>query len=186
MRTPKQFVRDELELERELSRIKQCACPRCRRTETLNRHDKRYGNDPEDPGKKTLRGQRVWCSTRRGKRRGCGHALCILLARVLPRHTFDATLLQKLLSRLLDGASIQAASQQIGIKLGLESVYHILQRFRHRAGAVRSVLLACCSAPPGGYRDPLLQTVEHLRSVFSGRNDFVEAFQVRFQSPIMG
>jgi len=179
------FVRDEKELAKLFLTLKQQRCPHCATRGMLNRHSRCYGNHTDTAQGQQLRGQEIYCSNR-GRRTGCGRTARILFASVLPRHTFSATLLGTCLQLLVRGASIKSAWEQIRPGLSLESVYHILQRFRNRLDAVRAALFRCCNPPRSSQVDPLLQTTEHLRCAFPVESCPLSAFQRHFQSPLMG
>jgi hypothetical protein len=165
--------------------LKQVRCPFCGAAETLNRHSKLYGNDlGSRTGGQRDRGQRVWCCSR-GRRGGCGRSFSIFLADVLPRHTVSAGWLWKLLQRLLEGGSIRAACQALSLPLALESVYHLLDRWRRRLSAARSVLCREQKALASSQTDPLLQTVEHLRQFFPKSGCPCAEFQLHFQKPLL-
>lgn len=116
--------------------LKQLHCPFCGAAETLNRHSKLYGNDPDSTqGGQVQRGQRVWCCSR-GQRGGCGRTFSIFLANVLPRHTVRASMLWRLLEQGLGGGSIKSAGEALGLPLALDSIYHLLHRLRERLAAV--------------------------------------------------
>ena len=104
--------------------LKQQRCPRCGQAETLNRHSVLRGKDPDQPGGQCLRGQRVFCSNR-GRRGGCGRTFSLMLAEVLPRHTFTASLLWKWLAELLAGLSLKAATERLRLPFALESMYRL-------------------------------------------------------------
>lgn len=174
------LVPDAQALEKELCSLKQRRCPDCGRVGSLNRHDKLYGNDPEDASGRLLRGQRAWCSTRR-RQGGCGCALTFMFAWVLPRHTWTCSLLSTVLEKLSGGASIKAAWEFASRGLSLESVYHLLRRFRLQTDAIRSALTSRCKPPDSMVSDPLLQTIEHLRSAFPNVPCPISAFQLHFQ-----
>jgi len=110
----------------------------------------------------------------------------ILLADVLPRHSFTAGLLEKLLKDICLGNSVHKAWLSLRCLLSLESAYGILRRARDRLGDIRSLLTREHPAPESEHTDPLLQTVEHLRCVFPAENNAIAAFQVHFQRPILG
>ena len=179
------FVRDEQELEHTLGLLKQCRCAHCGRVGTLNRHDTLHGNDLSAVDKKTTRGRRGWCSTR-GRRGGCGRTLAIVFVRVLPRHSFMASMVDKVLSGLCAGHSIQTAWQNSRLPVAVQTVYHLLHRFRRRLDALRTALLTRCAPPVSEHTDPLRQTAEHLRCAFAAENSPVEAFQYAFQTPLLG
>lgn len=156
-------------------------CPRCGQSQTLNRHSFLYGNDSARVDGRWSRGQRVFCSNR-GQRGGCGQTFSVFLAGVLPRHTFTAPLLWKLLSSLLAGASIRAGAGSL--PFALETLYALVRRLRRRLDAVRCLLCRRQQPPASSQADPLLQTIEHLQSVFPHHP--IEDFQILFQSPLLG
>jgi hypothetical protein len=165
--------------------LKQLCCPECGQTETFNRHSKLYGNDPDSTqGGQAQRGQRVWCCPR-GQRSGCGKTFSIFLADVLPRHTVRASALASLLDRLLQDSSIKAAVEALGLPYALEGLYHLLQRMRGRLAAIRAALCREQKAPASSQSDPLLQSVEHLRSLFPRSQCPLTAFQLHFQRPLL-
>ena len=179
------FVSGLKELDEYLLSLKQFCCPECRVEETLNCHSKLYGNDPDSTqGGRIQRGQRVWCSSR-GQRGGCGKAFSIFLADVLPRHTVGTSALWSLLERLLKGSSIKAAVESLGLRFGLETLYHLLQRMHPLLAALRSVLCREQPAPASAQTDPLLQSVEHLHGLFAKSICPLTDFQLHFQRPLL-
>jgi hypothetical protein len=98
----------------------------------------------------------------------------------------SATLLWKLLCQLLAGTSIKAAAEGLNSSAALETFYHLLARFRRRLDAVRSWLCRKQSTPPTSQSDPLLHTVEHLKSVFVGTVCPPAEFQLASQHPLLG
>lgn len=112
--------------------------------------------------------------------------MSILFANVLPRHSFTAGLLGKLLNKLCLGNSIHAAWLALNRPLSLEGIYGFLRRARNRLGGIRTALLDRAPPSRSTHADPLLQTFEHLRSVFKGENCPIAAFQESFQTPLMG
>ena len=165
--------------------LKQQRCPHCGCAESLNRHNKLYGNDPERAGAQAQRGQRVFCSNR-GQRGGCGKTFSVFLAQVLPRHTVQAGQLWHLLQELLQGTSIQAAVQALRLPFVLGTVYGLLRRLRQRLDGVRCALRQRQKEPQSSQSDPLLHTAEHLQSVFREALCPVSQFQTVFEQPLMG
>jgi hypothetical protein len=176
------FVKDLASLEKTLCGLKGMACPFCGRIGALNRHGPIEGNDPQAAEGCLRRGHRVYCCAR-GRRGGCGRTFPVLLAHVLPRHTFTASLLWSVLHSLLGGRSIRAAWMTAGKPLALETNYHLIQRLRSRLFTLRSVLSTLLQPPAVEHRDPLLQTLEHLRQAFPACPCPVESFQHRLQRP---
>lgn len=132
-----------------------------------------------------MRGQRVYCSNR-GHRAGCGHTFSVFLSDTLPRHTVTATLLGRLLIALLAGVSLKGAAHCLGLPLPLETLYHLRQRLRRRLDALRTLLCERHHPPDSCQSDPLLQTVEHLQTLFPGTTALLSAFQLAFQQPFLG
>jgi hypothetical protein len=144
------------------------------------------GNDPAAPVGRITRGQRAFCSDR-GLRGGCGKTFPLFLAGVLPRHTFNSTLLWALLRKLLDGSpSIKTAAETLRLPFSMEAIYGILRRCKHRLDAVRSLLSRDCRAPVSGRTDPFLQTLEHLRESFAVHPCAIAGYQRHWQRGFLG
>lgn len=152
----------------------------------MNRHSILYGNDPaKSDGSSLSRGQRVFCSDR-GCRGGCGKTFSIFLADVLPRHTASASALSRLLIELLASACVKTAVQNLRLPFPLETIYHLLQRLRHRLPEIRSELFRRQKEPPSSQSDPLRHSIEHLQAVFPASLCPVGDFQLSFQRPFLG
>ena len=165
--------------------LKQQRCPHCGCVETLNRHSKLYGNDPQAARGSCQRGQRVWCSDR-GRRGGCGKSFCIFMADILPRHTLRATALWAWLIELLAGLSLKAAAQKLSLPFTLETFYQMSQKLRRALDRLRSCLCLKLAPPESGHTDPLLQTADHLKSAFVQSGCPLAEFQLHFQRPFLG
>lgn len=128
----------------------------------------------------------MFCSNR-GQRGGCGRSYSLLLAWVLPRHTYTAPRLWDVLARLgAGGKSIKSVWEQLRPPLTLDTLYHLLQRLRRRLSEVRSALWRETSPPPCDFAAPLLQTISHMRQAFASSGCPLSAFQLRFQQSLMG
>jgi hypothetical protein len=110
----------------------------------------------------------------------------MFLAVVLPRHTFTAHWLWRLLSRLLEGSPINAAVHSLRPPFALETVYHLLGRLRARWSWWRSMLLRQCEPPESSLADPWRATFEHLRVAFVDELCPVNAFQLHTGHAVMG
>jgi len=104
---------------------------------------------------------------------------------VLPCHTVTAPWLWKVLERLLAGGSVREAFEALGPPFALETLYHLLHRFRQHLTTVRSTLYREQEPPASLQTAPLLQTVEHLRSLFPMGPCPLADFQLRFQRPLL-
>jgi len=150
----------------------------------LNRHSFLYGNDPFDCAQEAVRGQRVFCSNR-GRRGGCGKTFSIFLADTLPRHTLTATLLWQWLIQKLAGLSGKAAAEKANLPFALETVYRVGRKLRGSLDGLRTLLFGKQAPPASVQADPVLQSVEHLQSVFPQECP-PAAFQLHFQVPFLG
>jgi hypothetical protein len=182
---PFHFVADSPALEAKLCALKQESCPHCGKVETLNRHSLLRGNDPDQPGAQSLRGQRVHCSDR-GQRGGCGKTFALLLAEVFPRHTLSASRIWPWLVELLGGLSLKAASEKLRLPFALESFYRLRRRLGGRLDDLRSRLSREQAPPSSSHADPLLQTMEHLQALFPTQSCPPAAYQLHFQRPFLG
>jgi hypothetical protein len=142
------------------------------------------GNDPAVVDGQIARGQRVFCSDR-GQRGGCGKTFSLFLAGILPRHTFNTTLLWALLRKLLAGATIQSASEILALPFSLEAGYGIVRRCRHGLDVVRSLLAREQRVRASQQSDPFFQTLEHLQQIFPPVTDALAAYQQHFQQPFL-
>lgn len=109
-----------------------------------------------------------------------------MLAEVLPRHTFTASQVWPWLVELLAGLSAKAAAEKLRLPFALESIYRLGRKLRQQLAHWRPRLCRERPPPASGRTDPLLQTVEHLHSVFAGEVCPPAAFQLRFQQLFVG
>ncbi len=178
------YVTNKRELDQILQSKKWWRCIFCKHRGTLNLHDKLYYYDVTEK-KLILKGQRCYCS-KRGKRGGCGRTIVFIFTWVLPRHSYTSEHLWTLLEEISKGRSIMKGIMKLPSIFSDGGAYHILQRLRKREGCVRERLLQICSPPRSSRVDSLAQSAEHLRSAFPEENDPIQAFQKRFQVPLMG
>ena len=181
-----QFVLNKNALVAFLLTLKNQRCPHCDCSQSLNRHSILYGNDPaSSKNQECMRGQRVFCSNR-GLRQGCGRTFSVFLAHILPRFTVTAFLLWQLVWLLLDGKSVLAAAQSLGLTFAVQTPYALLRRLRLRLDVMRSFLCRIRPAPPSSHTNPLLQTIEHFRAAFPKADCPFQEFQSRFQALLFG
>jgi hypothetical protein len=165
--------------------LKQSPCPHCGCLGSLNRHSRALGNDPQAADGQTFRGQRVYCSNR-GLRGGCGRTFALFLADILPRHTLTASLVWPWLVKLLAGLSLKAAAEKLRLPFALETIFRLRRGLRQGLVPMRTRLCRNQSPPVSPHTDPLLQTVEHLQTVFPGSLCPPLDFQLHFQQPFLG
>lgn len=179
-----QFVADKVKLEKVLGSLKVMVCPHCGARGFLNRHNLIYGNAPDCASERVCRGRRAYCS-KRGRRGGCGRTISFLFGWIVPGHSWDCSFLDRVFESLRGGSSVQAAWQSGGCGLSLSGLYHLLQRLCKQTDRLRVRLCGCCSPPDGNSRDPLLETLLHLKTAFAAGVSSM-AFQMRFQVSLMG
>ena len=81
---------------------------------------------------------------------------------------------------------MKASVEKLRLPFALETLYHLLSRLRGRLDVLRCWLCGRQRAPDSSQTDPLLQTVEHLQSVFKAAPCPVSQFQAVFQAPMLG
>ena len=99
-----------------------------------------------------------------------------------PNTFFAQAGLWQLLDRCLAGGSIKAAVEALDLPFALETLYHVLHRLRQQLAGVRSRPCRQQQPPASSQTDPLLQTIEHLRSLFPQNDCPVADFQLHFHS----
>lgn len=115
-----------------------------------------------------------------------GPAGVLLQSRTAWRLRTNVFPLSSLLVRLLAGASLKAAVEQLNLSFALETVYRLRRVLRQRLESIRTLLCREQKPPASSYADPLLQTVEHLQSIFPRSQCALSAFQFHFQRPFLG
>lgn len=156
--------------------LKGISCPHCHGVGALIRHGflRGYG----EGSRRIQRGWRIFCSNRQ-LRRGCGHTHALLLADYLYRRSVTASTLTRFLKNLLAGLSLYAAWPVCpqGVECGLR----LWRCWKASQPRIRSLLCPVATAPASLQTNPLLQTVEHLLSLFP----CVQDFHLRLQKSLL-
>ena len=97
-----------------------------------------------------------------------------------------ASLMWQWLVEVMAGLSFKAAAEKLRLPFALETVYRLRHELRQCLASVRTRLCRKQSPPVSAHTDPLLQTVEHLRQVFSDSACPPADFQLHFQRPFLG
>jgi hypothetical protein len=97
-----------------------------------------------------------------------------------------ASLVWRWLVEVLAGLSTKAAAEKLRLPFVLETIYRLRRGLQRSLDLVRTQLCREQSPPASTHTDPLLQTVEHLRTVFPGYECPLAAFQLHFQRPFFG
>ncbi len=176
----KQYYSSEHEFNGFYQKIKMVLCPHCRQRGCLILHGYLYGYGDTDIVK---RGHRIFCSNR-NKRSGCGRTFSMLRSVFMKHFMIGAGVLSNFLDKILQGFSIAQAFRQLDMQISQSSIYHIFKRFKKRQPSIRTHLLRI-NDPPAleGIKDPVLQTIFHLKSVFKGCS--VSQYQDYFQIPFL-
>jgi hypothetical protein len=110
----------------------------------------------------------------------------LYLAEILPRHTLTASLVWPWVVKLLAGLSLKAAVEKQRLPFALETLYRLRRKLRQRLDHLRPRLCREQKPPVSGHANPLLQTVEHLQTVFPCSPCPPADFQLHFQHPFLG
>ena len=173
------FVRDRAELSAWLLRAKLIACPHCGRVGDLNLHGPATGY-AECGSERLARGHRLFCSNR-GRRRGCGRTISVLLSDSLHCRVVRTGTLWHFLLAVAAGITRKAAWEATGAQvLSLRSGYRLFHRFARAGPAIRTRLLSLRPPPRSTSPSPLVQLTEHLKLALPG-DDPLSAFQHHFQ-----
>ncbi len=132
-----------------------------------------------------VRGQRIFCCNR-GQRGGCGRTFSLYLAEVLPRHTVSASMLWQVLCNLRADSSVKAGVESLRPHFALETLYHLLGRFRLRLPELVSQLNNQSPESKVNLFDPLLRGAEDFQSAFAQEESPLAQFQLHFQKSVMG
>lgn len=166
-------------MEAFLRRLPGVACPKCRHAGALKRHGFIRGH--VSPSEHGIRAWRVFCNPKRG---GYGHAPSVRLDASLHHRCVSSAVLWAFLSAWTDKASVREAWEAAGEPLSPDCARRVL-RGLHAANAALRATLSARAPPPEdqkGARNPSVQTLLHLRSVF-GTEDPIRAYQAGVQEP---
>lgn len=177
------YVNSAVEFENHKTLLKSAPCPKCRAVSNLICHGylRGYG---ECGIAKVIRGWRIYCSNRY-RRRGCGRTYSILLAQFLYRRTLTSARLWSFFDGLLSGLNLKAAWEKVISPFSLECAYRIWNAFKRAQFILRSNLCRVSEiAQSSLIKDPLLQPIEQMRSLFLDSACPVSAYQMRFQASL--
>jgi hypothetical protein len=161
------------------------SCPHCQAIGNLNRHgqSKRFN---ELTGQDTIFGGRVFCNDR-GNMTGCGRTFSIVLIEHMHHYVVSCVSLWNFLLHLLeDNVTIKACWETVTSAFCLDTGYKLRKSFIRNLSHIRIHLSKL--GPPEKLehtKDPVLQTIHHLRTAFGSFSCPVSAFQLRFQKPFL-
>jgi len=162
-------------------------CPFCRQTGCLILHGPLYGYGEEANAGKIKRRHRLLCNNRRKRKtKGCGHTLCVLFCGFIKNHIISAVSLWKFLVNIREESSLIQALRSSGSNLQETDIYRIFRKFRDRQVNIRTLLMGIKGPPDRkDIKDPLIQTISHLKYAFTGELNPVSAFQHHFQASFL-
>ena len=171
------FVHDAKEWSTLAERLKLMPCPHCKVVGTLIRHGFLRGFDASQPGGKTLRARRVFCSNRHA-RPGCGRTFSVWCADKIRRLSLSTSALWKFLQRAAASGilgAIGAADRRLCDRTWLR----IWKRFHLGQSKIRTALWGQCPPPPPAEPTPrpAAQVLAHLQAAFPAADCPVAAFQ---------
>ena len=171
------FYRDAEELTAIAERLKQTACPHCKRVGTLIWHGSLCGYDESSP-QRTVRARRIFCSNRNA-RDGCGRTFSVWMADKIRRLSLTSRCLWRFLQRAVAG-SIAAARQAAECQRSERTWQRIWKRFDLGQSKIRTALSARCSPPElpaqPSHR-PAAHVLAHLQAAFPDADCPIAAYQ---------
>ncbi len=155
-------------------------CPHCHVTGCLNKHGKRNRYD-ERAGKETICAARVFCNDR-GNMDGCGKTYPVVLIERMYQRIVSCQTLWSFLLLLLAGGSVKDAWEDATSAFCLDTGYKLRASFIKSQSHIRTLLNRF--GPPrklNNITDPVMQTIQHLKTAFRASSCPVSAFQLHFQ-----
>lgn len=174
----KKFYKTEDEFAAFHARLKLMKCPHCHLCGFLILHGYLYGYSENGPDT-IRRGHRIFCSNRKN-RCGCGRTFSVLASHFIKHYMISAHTLWLFLAKIHDGLSIADAFRKSGCHMVMSSAYRLFNTFRFNQPRIRSFLSRRSSPPQLQIKNPLIQTIAHIGSVF--KISPASAFQYEFQS----
>lgn len=159
-------------------------CPHCFATGCLNQHGKQKRYD-ERTGEDIVCSARIFCNDR-GNMTGCGRTYSVVLAERMYQYIVSCATLWGFLLLLLHGGLIKDCWEKATTAFCLDTGYKLRAAFIRNQSHIRTLLNRL--GPPANInaiKDPLLQTISHLKSAFRSSSCPVSAFQLRFQKPFL-
>ena len=159
-------------------------CPHCRERGCLILHGYLYGYGEGPGSKRRKRGHRIFCSNRRKKNdKGCGRTFSILLSCVIKKYITSAISLWKFLDNISEDKSLIRALRSTSSNIQEAGIYSIFNKFQNRQADIRTRPMSLKDPPALKHtRSSVIQTIQHLRSVFKESVCPVPQFQYHFQT----
>jgi len=175
---PPKFVESPEDFEGIFEKVKLWVCPFCQRLGTLNRHGFLTRFD------ESLRGIRLWCSSRRKSHCGCGKSLSITLSTYIPHYTVKTQQLWSFLLEWLLRDNTHQAHLASQTSFSLESAYRWILRLQEHQPSLRERLIRLRAPPQSQHTCPLKGLLEHLSNALKN-GDKLGHYQIVFQEAFL-
>lgn len=181
------YYKTEEEFEGIRLRLKNNPCPHCRNTGCLILHGYLYGYTEDNSSEVIKRGHRIFCNNRLMRKvKGCGRTFTILMVCFIRNHTLTALTVWEFLKNIKEEISLVSSSRLSGNIISDTGIYRIIRKFKENQFRIRTLLMGVKGPPSLKHtKDSVIQTIEHLKSVFSGSTCPVTEFQHYFQASFL-
>jgi len=178
------YYNTEEEFEGIRLNLKHNPCPHCRNRGCLILHGYLYGYTEDTSSDVEKRGHRIFCSNRRKRKaQGCGRTFSVLMSGFIKKHTITANSTWKLLQNIKDNKSLVSACRKSDSAIQESGIYRIFRKFKDNQVSIRTLLMSLKDPPSlKDTKDTAIQTIEHLKSTFTGSLCPVAEFQHHFQA----
>ncbi len=186
-RMKQRYYKTEEEFEGIRLGLKNNPCPYCKNTGCLILHGYLYGYTEDNSSEVVKRGHRILCNNRLKKKvRGCGRTFSILMACFIRNHIISALSVWGFLKNIKEETSLASSFRVSGGIISDTGIYRIIRKFKENQVRIRTLLMRI-KGPPVLIRtkDSVIQTIEHLKSAFSGSTCPVTEFQHHFQTTFL-
>lgn len=178
---------DEKELQsntkekiKERINIKGITCSKCGKSGCLVIHGYLSGY-AETGDKMIIRGIRLLCNDRY-RRGGCGKTHSIFSFELIKSHMIRTTSLWEFFKGISRGLSKKDSLKRSKLSFSSSLCYNIISRFKTKLLEIRNNLCRIMKAPiVTGIKDPLIETIIHLKYAFHAEVNPVRAYQKFFQ-----
>jgi len=164
--------------------LKLILCPHCNLSGFLILHGYLYGYSETDSNR-IRRGHRIFCSNRDNKN-GCGKTFSVLKSTFIKNFVITAITLWCFLDNLRKGLSLIEAFRQTASSMGETNSYRLFRKFKNNQVRIRTYL-SHLKDPPRlkQVAAPTIQTIVHLKQVFSHSLCPICDFQHHFQTSFL-
>lgn len=155
-------------------------CPHCMKSGFFKRHSKIY----RIFNKSEFNGQRLFCSDR-GKNKGCGKTIPILLATYLPSTKFYVSYIWDFFKHYSCDKTIISSWEEAGYNAYVKSPYKFVQKIKQSFSKTKTLLSSICKPPVAQYSKSIFVIYNHLIKAFPHSNNPLKEFIIRFNTSII-